>query len=229
MRDGLLDTLDDGGECLVELLPCIFCFLLYPFHPISNILKAFNLTARSLLNRFVYTLLVKLNSRFMGLVYVSSETCERYALSLSRAVPVWHGRARGNLLFPQYILFAVHCRTHTTKYRATTSFALQSFSVVFAMMYRVLDCDCCITVVRTPSIFSPCRIRNPVSFSFHVVHSEATAFGRQTPQRSTLSIDTHNVDFFGDFSAISHVVGNHGSLAKAFHVHAGTLRRASIT
>ncbi|CNI58114.1 Uncharacterised protein [Mycobacterium tuberculosis] len=83
VRDGLLDALDDGGKCLVELLPCIFCCLLYPFHPISNILKAFNLTARSLLNRFVYALLVKLNSRFMGSVYVSSETRERYALSLS--------------------------------------------------------------------------------------------------------------------------------------------------
>ena len=123
MRDGLLDALDDGRECPAELPPYIFCCLLYPFHPISNILKALKLTARSLFNRFVYTLLVKLNSRFMGLVYVSSETCECYALSLSRAVPVWHGRARGNLLFPQHILFAVHCRTHATKYRSTISFA----------------------------------------------------------------------------------------------------------
>ena len=96
-------------------------------------------------------------------------------------------------------------------------------------MFRILDCDWRITVVRTPSIFSPCRVRNPVSFSFHVVHGETTAFGGQTPQRSTLSIDTHNVDFFGNLETISHVVGNHGALAETLHVHACALRCPCIT
>ena len=43
-----------------------------------------------------------------------------------------------------------------------------------------------------------------------------------------MSVDTHNVDFFGDFSTIRHVVGNHASLTKAFQVHSGTLRRSGI-
>ena len=43
-----------------------------------------------------------------------------------------------------------------------------------------------------------------------------------------MSVDTHNIDFFGDFSAIRHVVGNHGSLAEALHVHTSTLGSTGI-
>ena len=43
-----------------------------------------------------------------------------------------------------------------------------------------------------------------------------------------MSVDTHNVDFSGDFSTIRHVVGNHASLAKAFQVHSGALRCSGI-
>ena len=43
-----------------------------------------------------------------------------------------------------------------------------------------------------------------------------------------MGVDTHNVDFFSDFSTIRHVVGNHGALAKTLHVHACALRRAGI-
>ena len=44
-----------------------------------------------------------------------------------------------------------------------------------------------------------------------------------------MGIDTHNIDFFGDFSTIRHVVGDHCSLAEALHVYTSTLGSTSIT
>ncbi|CNI58084.1 Uncharacterised protein [Mycobacterium tuberculosis] len=97
-------------------------------------------------------------------------------------------------------------------------------------MFRILDGDCCITAVRTPASLIPqCTIRNNIAFTFYIVHGETTAFGRQASQRSTLSVDAHNINFLGNLEAISHVVGNHGSLAETLHVHACTLRCSGIT
>ncbi|CNI57694.1 Uncharacterised protein [Mycobacterium tuberculosis] len=49
--------------------------------------------------------------------------------------------------------------------------------VIYSMMLMVINGDYRIAFIRMPSIFSPCRIRNRVSVTLHVVHGKVTLFG----------------------------------------------------